>query len=153
SELLGVKQDASALMDQRDVLIGQLSNLVDVSTIQGDDGLTLTTANGNALVVGGQSFDLTETANSSGLQEVISQGTDITGAIKSGDRAGVLQARDQAIPSLLTSLDTLAAGLANALNAANQSGFDLSGNQGGNLFVAPPASGQEAASAMSVAIT
>jgi len=51
SQLQGVNQDASALMDQRDVLIGQLSNLIQVSSIQSDNGLTLTTANGTPLVV------------------------------------------------------------------------------------------------------
>ena len=58
SQLQGVNLDASSLVDQRDVLIGQLSNLVDVATIQSDNGLTLTTSNGTALVVGGQSFAL-----------------------------------------------------------------------------------------------
>lgn len=159
SEMQGVNQDASALLDQRDVLIGQLSSLIDVSTIQSGNGLTLTTSNGTALVVGGQSNALSTQANASGVQEVYSQGTDITGTLTSGDLAGVLQARDQTLPSLLSSLDTLAAGLATALNTANQSGYDLNTNpdgtlqQGGNLFVPPPASGQGAASTMAVAIT
>src|SRR5271154_2679379 len=69
SELQGVNQDASSLVDQRDVLIGQLSNLVDVSTIQSDNGLTLTTSNGTALVVGGQSFALSTQTNASGRQD------------------------------------------------------------------------------------
>jgi len=153
SQLQGVKQDASALVDQRDVLIGQLSGLVDVSTIQSDNGLTLTTANGTALVVGGQSFALSTQTNASGLQDVYAQGTNITANLTSGDLEGVLQVRDQTIPGLLANLDTLAAGLSNALNSADQQGFDLNGNAGGNLFVAPPASGQGAAASMAVAIT
>ena len=56
SQLQGVGQDASAFEDQRDVAIGQLSNLIGVSSIQSDNSLTLTTANGTPLVVGGQSF-------------------------------------------------------------------------------------------------
>jgi len=153
SQLQGVNQDASALVDQRDVLIGQLSNLVDVSTIQSDNGLTLTTANGTALVVGGQSFALSTQTNASGLQDVYAQGNNITANLTSGDLGGVLQVRDQTVPGLLSNLDTLAAGLSNALNAANGQGFDLNGNAGGNLFVAPPASGQGAAAGMAVGIT
>jgi flagellar hook-associated protein 1 len=152
SELQGVNQDASSLVDQRDVLIGQLSNLVDVSTIQSDNGLTLTTSNGTALVVGGQSFALSTQTNASGLQDIVAQGTDITAHLTAGDLAGLLQVRDQKIPSLLSNLDTLASGLANALNTANQQGFDLNGNAGGNLFVAPPA-GPGAASSLAVQIT
>jgi|SRR5579863_359508 len=153
SELQGVHQDASSLVDQRDLLIGQLSNLVDVSTIQSDNGLTLTTSNGTALVVGGQSFVLNTQTNASGLQDIYAQGTDITANLTSGDLAGLLQVRDQNLPGLLSNLDTLAAGLANALNTANQQGFDLKGNAGGNLFVAPPASGLGAASSLAVQIT
>ena len=153
TELQGVSQDASALVDQRDVLIGQLSNLVDVSTIQSDNGLTLTTSNGTALVVGGQSFALSTQTNPAGLQDIYAQGVDITAKLTSGDLAGRLQVRDQTIPGLLSNLDTLAASLANSLNTAHQQGFDLNGNAGGNLFVAPPVSGQGAASSLTVQIT
>jgi flagellar hook-associated protein 1 len=153
SQLQGVNQDASALVDQRDVLIGQLSSLIDVSSIQSDNGLTLTTADGIPLVIGGQSFALSTQTNASGLQDIYAQGNDITSQLTSGELAGLIQARDQTIPGLLSNLDTLASGLSTALNTANQGGFDLNGNAGGNLFVPPPASGQGAASAMAVAIT
>ena len=61
--------------------------------------------------------------------------------------------RDQNIPGLLSNLDTLAAGLINGLNTANQAGFDLNGVAGGNLFAPPPAGGIGAAASMAVAIT
>jgi flagellar hook-associated protein 1 len=153
SQLQGANQEPSALEDQRDVLIGQLSGLIDVSTIQENNSLTLTTSNGTALVVGGQSFALSTQTNSSGLQDIYSGGTDITDDLTSGALAGLLQARDQTIPGLESNLDTLAAGLANALNAANENGYDLNGNAGGDLFTPPPASGQGAAANLAVAIT
>ncbi len=43
--------------------------------------------------------------------------------------------------------------MANSLNTANQAGFDLNGNAGGNLFVPPPASGVGAAATLAVNIT
>jgi flagellar hook-associated protein 1 FlgK len=153
SQLGGVGQDASAFVDQRDVLIGQLSGLIDVSTIRSDNSLTLTTSNGTPLVAGGQSFALTTQTNVSGLQDIFAQGNNITGKLTSGALTGLLQARDQKLPGLLTSLDTLAAGLANALNTANKTGFDLNGNPGGNLFVPPPVSGVGAAANLAVQIT
>jgi flagellar hook-associated protein 1 FlgK len=79
--------------------------------------------------------------------------------LSSGELAGLIQVRDQKIPTLLSNLDTLAAGLANNLNAANAKGFTLvqqadgTLQPGGNIFVVPPASGQGAASTMAVAIT
>jgi flagellar hook-associated protein 1 len=160
SQLQGVNQDASALVDQRDVLIGQLSSLIDVSTIQSDDGLTLQTSSGTALVVGGQSFALSTQTNASGMQDVYSsEGTDITSQISSGDLAGLIEARDQTIPGVLSSLDTLAAGLENNLNSANTGGFTLvqqadgTLEAGGDLFTAPPATGAGAAASMAVAIS
>ncbi len=153
SQLQGVGQDASAFEDQRDVAIGQLSNLIGVSSIQSDNSLTLTTANGAPLVVGGQSFNLSTQSSASGFQDVYSQGQDITSKLTSGELAGLVQVRDQTIPGILSNLDTLASGLANSLNAANAKGFDLNGNPGGNIFVPPSATGQGYAATMSVAMT
>jgi flagellar hook-associated protein 1 FlgK len=153
SQLEGVGQDASAFEDQRDVAIGQLSNLIGVSTIQSDNSLTLTTGNGSPLVVGGQSFNLSTQSNASGFQDVYSQGQDITSKLTSGELGGLVQVRDQTIPGVISNLDTLASGLANAMNAANAKGFDLYGNPGGNIFVPPSGTGQGYAATMAVAIT
>ncbi len=146
-------QEPNVFVDQRNVLIGKLSDLVDVASIQSDKGLSLTTSNGSALVAGDRSFLLDVQMDVSGVQHVFAQGKDITGAIEGGALSGYLQVRDQKIPSLQSSLDVLAAGLATQLNAANRQGFDLSGNAGGDLFVAPPSSGRGAAAAFSLQIS
>jgi flagellar hook-associated protein 1 FlgK len=138
-------QEPNAFLDRRDVLIGQLSDLIDVSRIQTADGLALTTANGTALVADGHHFALDLNLDASGMQHVYAQGSDITGAITGGALAGYLDVRDNRIPAIQQRLDTLAAGLANALNSANRSGFDLSGNPGADLFTPPPASGASSA--------
>ncbi len=153
SAMQGVDQNASALLDQRDTLISQLSGLIDVSQIQSGDGITLTSANGAPLVAGGESFALSTETSSSGQQDVYSQGSDITAQLTGGDLGGVIQVRDGKIPALLGSLDTLSSGLATALNAANAQGFDLNGAAGGNLFVPPSGSGQGYAANMAVAIS
>jgi flagellar hook-associated protein 1 len=141
------------LIDQRTQLIDQLSSLVDVSVIPSGNSLTLTTAAGTALVAGQQSFQLSTQANASGVQDVYAGSTDITSTIVSGQLGGLLQARDQQIPSLQNQLDTLAAGLANAVNGVQTAGYDLNGNKGTDLFNPPPASGTGAAASLSVAIT
>jgi flagellar hook-associated protein 1 len=151
--LENVGKEANTFIDQRNQLINQLSQLVDVSAIQSDNGLTLTTSNGTALVAGTQSFDFSTQLDVSGVQHIFSQGNDITNKLTSGKLAGLIQVRDQKIPGLISQLDTLAAGFANAINTAHQAGFDLSGNAGGDFFVPPPAGGQGAAAALQVAIT
>jgi flagellar hook-associated protein 1 FlgK len=152
--LQNLGQDASTFIGQRDVLIGQLSGLVDVSQIQSDrNGLTLTTANGTPLVVGSKSYQLTTQLDPSGVQHIFSQGRDITRTLTSGALQGLIQVRDQKIPTLLSSLDTLASGLANSLNTANRAGFDLNGTAGTNLFAPPSGTGQGYAGTISVQIT
>lgn len=152
--LQNVGQDASQFVDQRDNLINQLSGLIDVSEIKSDTGVTLTTSNGTALVTGTQSYALNTQADPAGVQHVIdAQGKDITAQINSGALAGLIQARDKAIPGLLNQLDTLASGLSSAFNSANASGFALNGNAGGNIFAPPPAGGTRAAAHISLAIT
>jgi flagellar hook-associated protein 1 len=153
SNLENVGESAGTLIDQRTQAIDQLSSLVDVSVIPSDNTLTLVTANGAPLLTGQQSFQLQTQINSAGLHEVYSQGNDITNQITSGQLGGTLQARDQEIPAIQTQLDTLAAGLANAVNGVQVAGFDLNGNAGTNLFAPPPASGIGAAATLSVAIT
>jgi flagellar hook-associated protein 1 len=151
----GAGQNAGPLTDQRQQLLNQLSNLVDISEINAGNGsLTITTTSGAPLVVGGQNFQLTTQANpTTGFQDVYSQGTDITTQITGGQLAGQIQIRDQEIPSIQTQLDSLASGLANAVNTQNAQGYDLNGNAGGNIFVPPAANGVGAAANLAVAIT
>ena len=149
--LQNLGQEAGTFIDQRDVLINQLSGLIDVSEIKSDSGITLTTSNGTALVAGTQSFSLTSQPGASGVQHVFSQGNDITSTLSSGELGGLIEVRDQKIPALLTSLDTLASGLATAFNSANATGFDLNGNNGGSLFTLVVGAGS--ASNIGVAVT
>ncbi len=148
-------ESAGTFIDQRTQLVDQLSSLVDVSEIPSNNTLTLTTASGTALVDGQQSFQLSVRPDSSGVQHVFSQGSDITATLVSGQLGGVLEARDQNIPNIQTQLDALASGLANAVNSVQTSGYDLNGtaSSGNNLFNPPSVSGTGAAASLSVAIT
>jgi len=155
SNLQNLGQSAGSFIDQRTQLIDQLSSLIDVSVIPSDNTLTLTTSAGTALVTGQKSFQLQTQPVASGVQDVFAEGNDITSSIVSGQLGGVLQIRDQQIPSIQNQLDTLAAGLANSVNQVQTSGFDLNGNPTTtvNLFNPPPAGVTGAAASLSVAIT
>jgi flagellar hook-associated protein 1 FlgK len=153
SDLQNVGEGAGTFVDQRTQAIDQLSSLVDVSVIPADNTLTLTTGNGEPLVTGQQSFQLQTQITPAGLHDIDSQGVDITSQITSGQLGGTLAARDQQIPAIQTQLDTLAAGLANSVNAVQLGGFDLNGVAGTNLFNPPPAGVTGAAATLSVAIT
>ncbi|HWZ54625.1 MAG TPA: flagellar basal body rod C-terminal domain-containing protein [Verrucomicrobiae bacterium] len=81
-----------------------------------------------------------------------SHGVDITPAITAGSLGGLIQARDQTIPGVLTQLDTLAYNLETSFNTQSRAGFDANGKPGANFFV-PPASVAGAASSIAVAIS
>jgi len=155
----GNSEQAGMLQDQQYSVLNSLSKLVDVAVTYANDGsLTITTSNGVPLVAGGQSFALgTETNPATGFQDIYSQGSDVTSTFTGGQLAGLLEARDQAIPSVLSDLDNLAAGIINSVNAQSLKGYDLDGNKGVDFFqpvVQPsPGSNAGAAESMAVAIT
>jgi len=154
SNLQSINQNPGALVDKRNTLIYQLSGLIDVQVIPTDQGITLTTSNGTTLVSGARSFGLT-TQISSGVEHIIASTRDITTSLAGGSLAGLIQIRDQTIPSIGASLDQLAADLATNVNAANAKGWDLSdpSQPGGDIFQAPPADGVGAAATLTVSLT
>ena len=157
--LQSINQDPGTLVDQQNQLIQQLSGLIDVQVIPTNQGITLATANGTTLVSGSQSFALStelETSGASaGMNDIMAGSNDITSSLTGGSLAGLIQIRDQEIPSVGTSLDQLASGLSTALNSANAQGYDLENPpvKGGNIFSTPPAGGTGAAAAMTVTMT
>jgi flagellar hook-associated protein 1 FlgK len=154
-QLQSGNQNSGAVIDQRTEAIRNLSSLIGVSvTDAGNGAVSVSTANGAALVVGNTAETLTTQANAGdGQQHIYDQGQDLTSSIQGGSIGGTLQVRDQTIPGLLQSLDQLAAGIETAVNTQNKAGTDLNGKPGGNIFTPPPAGVAGAAAAMSVAIT
>ena len=153
SQLTASGKDGGTVEDQRDELVQQLSQLTGISVAQSNDGEVITTGNGTPLVMGGQSFSLQTTTGSDGMQHVLdSNGADITSTIQGGTLGGSIQVRDQAIPSYLTQLNTLASQFASAFNAAQAEGYDSKGNAGQNFF-SVPASLAGAAAGIAVSIT
>jgi flagellar hook-associated protein 1 FlgK len=131
-------QDSGILQGQQDELVRQLSTLTQVQTTRTTDGTTLTTANGSALVVGAQAYDLhTTTANDGATQILDANGTNVTSSLQGGDLGGTIQTRGQTIPALLDQLDTLANQVGTAFNGAQASGFDQNSNAGTNFFNIP----------------
>lgn len=144
-------QDPGGLEDQENQLISQLSQLTSVSETETPQGLTLTTGNGTPLVVANQSYALTVQDNpTDGMEDVFSQGQDITTTIQGGILGGTIQARDQDIPTLLSALNSLASNFATNINNAQAQGYNLNGTKGQALF---SVTGPGAAATFSLATT
>jgi flagellar hook-associated protein 1 len=145
--------DAGILEDQRQQDLSQLSQLIGISQVQTENnGLSITTASGQLLASEGSSFQLT-----SGMVDGVTHfflGTqDVTAQLTAGGGSlgGILTARDQDIPNVLNSLDQLAHGVATQVNALNNAGTDLAGDNGnaGDIFSEPT---QVAGSAVSMSV-
>jgi flagellar hook-associated protein 1 FlgK len=120
-----------------------------------NNGLSVTTTSGQLLVSEGQNFQLT-TGTVNGVTNFFVNGDNITTQLESGggELGGYLTARDQDIPSAVGSLDQLAYSVSTHVNALNNAGTNLAGNNGnsGDIF-SPPAQVAGSAAAMSVVMT
>lgn len=144
--------DAGTLEDQRQLAITQLSQYVGLDQMTTEsNGITLTTANGAVLVSGSQSYALS-TTQVAGKTDVVAAGQDITSGITGGQLGGVLQARDQELPTYASALDNLAYGIGSAVNQQNALGTDGNGNPGAAIF-SLPSSAAGAATSIQVAAT
>ncbi|MDR0842537.1 MAG: flagellar hook-associated protein FlgK, partial [Acidobacteriota bacterium] len=155
----GLSEDEFALRDQRQQQLEDLETRMGVQHFETESGsVTVTTENGDALVLGDTSWNLEigPMAGSS-FYGISLGGKDITASIKSGEIGGHLQIRDETIPGYLGTLDDMAAGIIERVNEVHAQGDDLDGNTGGDFFTPftplTPGSNTGAARTMSVAIT
>ena len=128
-------EDGGTTQDQLDQAVQQLSALTNISVTQTNNGETITTGSGTALVEGSQSFNLQTATGPGGNQEVLdSNGKNITSSITGGTLGGSLNIANQVIPGFLTQLNTLASQFATAFNAAQAGGTDSNGDPGAAFF-------------------
>src|SRR5712691_2564786 len=144
NQSMGGPQDASQthLQDEQAGLVRKLSELVDISVIDRENGggVDISFGNGRSLVIGDQARALVATPTGpSGLSTLSVAGNPITSEITGGKLGGLLNVRDVNIPDYMNQLDTLAFSVANEVNSAHTAGYTLSGAAAGDFFVAPAA--------------
>ena len=124
-------QNSNDYRDQRDLLLKDLSALIDVTTFENDAGqVTVLVGDGRPLVQSPYAWQLDTQTNASGLQDVVwlerdGTPTDITGAIKGGKLKGWLDVRDGHVADYINRLDSLAQSIVSEVNTLHQSGFGL----------------------------
>ena len=127
---------ANDLRDNRDELVRQLSNLVNISTTETESGaVTIGVAGGRLLVAGSNSNQLTVSSQPPyGYKDVFYGTTDITSDVTGGELAGHLQVRDTYVPAYKNDLDTLAAQITTDVNALHVNGYGMNNLIGYNFF-------------------
>jgi len=133
-------QAPNALFDQRDEQLSNLSKLVGVSTTANSDGsINVFIGNGEPLVLNGSITTLTTVpdpynASQLDISTATNGGNSINSQITSGDLGGLLAARTQAVNPAINQIGQLATAVAASANTQQNSGLDLSGALGSNLF-------------------
>jgi flagellar hook-associated protein 1 FlgK len=133
-------QPPNDLIDQRDQLVSNLSNLTAVSTTLDSNGaMNVFVGNGQALVLQGNTTQLTTVPGQFNAAQIevstsTSNGNVISGAITSGDLGGLLAARSQVVNPALNQLGQIATALSATVNSQQNKGLDLTGQLGANLF-------------------
>ena len=136
----GSGQAPNQLLDQRDELVSNLSQLAGVTTTSNSDGsINVYLGNGQPLVLDQNTYQLSTVPNQFNASQLevastASDGASISSSITSGDLGGLLSARTQAIDPALNQLGQIATAVAQSANTQQASGLDLNGRLGSALF-------------------
>lgn len=126
------------LLDQRDVLIDQLSKLGNIAWTEQPSGAVDVTIGGGALVSGVTAATLVESSLTS---------------LTSGKLAALVELRDTTLPGYLTSLNAVAKQLADKVNAQHALGYDIATGAAGGPFFTYTGGSEATTLAVSGAIT
>ena len=124
---------SSDLMDQRDNLIDQLSNYMDVRTTTNSDGSVSVLAGDVTLVSGPASTSLAMVAVGSGYGIAPAGGGPVLDA-GSGSIKSLASLTQDKLPSLQAGLDQIASSLVTQFNTLHESGYTLTGATGVDFF-------------------
>ncbi|CAH7088365.1 Flagellar hook-associated protein flgK [Vibrio chagasii] len=141
--LLG--KNVGGLQDAMDKHLNELSKSLDVQVIYTNGGVELSTPNGQPLVIGGYAASLARDLSSgdpysTDLNITFQSMTTPVDASLGGELGALEALKTNQYEPIKTLLADLAKGLADGVNTALNSGFDLNGAAGQNLFTYTPGS-------------
>ncbi len=133
--------------DRRDLLVKNLSEKMNITYAESDNGLLSITGGSSAILVSGYSqrdLFVAGTAEKEGKQEgnfeifyrPTEKGTpvNVTGQIKKGAIGGLLEVRDHKINTYLSHVDDMAYTLGNKMNEVHHLGFDRYNDKGKSFY-------------------
>lgn len=135
-------QNANDSRDRRDLILKELSKLIDITTVENQQGQLTITSDGNILVspVGLQELETTTGSvrlpDGSTITEVSLRLANSKRIFtpQTGQIAGLFESRDNIIPQYQAKLDELARGIATSVNELHEQGFSLDGISGISFF-------------------
>ena len=129
------------LLDRRDSLVRDLSDLVDVrTTVQSDLSMNVFIGEGQGLVIGVSSATLVSAPNSLDPSEVDLAFIDknelqiVTGQMTGGQIGGALRFREEGLEPAVNGLGRIVLAVTDSINQQQKLGVDLEGNLGKSIF-------------------
>lgn len=129
------------VLDQRDLLIEQLSGFIDITTSVDSDGLVdIYVGEGQPLVIGTNSNRLVsiqgdpDPSKNDIALDIGSRPNVITDRIKGGSLGGLLEYRESNLANATNELGRVVMAFSETMNEQHQLGMDLDGDLGGLLF-------------------
>jgi len=135
--------EASEIRDSRDLLIDQMSKLVNISVIEREGGSISLLIGGRTIVDAGEVCTLETQQLPSGdmmTSKIVWSDDGAAASITGGEIAGLVSVRDEIIPQILTEVGTLASTLITAVNDKHKTGYGLDGSTELNFFTGADAS-------------
>jgi len=126
TELDGAR--ANDVRDRRDLLIDQMSDLVDVNVVEDSNGAARVYIGSMAIVDGNQQYEIdtkTDTINGQQKSSIVLKGTDTVIKNLNGEIRGLVETRDEVIPKYLNQLDELARSLVSEVNKIHSAGYGI----------------------------
>ncbi len=120
------------LEDQRDQILRDLSNKIDITYFKRESGEIVVQTKGGEILLDDEAHTLSHNAVSQTsammtyaggrISGIFIGGKDITASIRDGELKGLIEIRDVTLPSLQSQLDELAGNLARSINAIHNQG-------------------------------
>jgi flagellar hook-associated protein 1 FlgK len=145
--------DGSDLKDQRDQLVGQLAEKINIHVFTDGGGKLVIAAAGATLVEGTNAAGLTVNTSASGaMQIMVDRGNgstfDVTAQVTAGTLGGLREARETDLVAVSQRLDQSAYDVATAINTQHAAGVGLDGSGLRNLFTLTGPAGAAASIAL-----
>ncbi len=132
---------ASALLDERQMLIDRVASQIDIQTVAQPGGsVNLMMTNGQPLVLSVNTFRIAVTPDEfdpTRLQLAHTDGTTTTVVsrkVSGGEIGGMLSFREEMLDPTRRELGQIALGITETFNRQNRLGLDQNGNLGGDMF-------------------
>lgn len=133
-EALG--QSPNDLLDRRDLLIDELSSIVNVEVKSTDPDETIVYIGGRSLIQGGtvNKLSLVRSENNEGMFDVYWERDNVQVNLEGGELKALIELRDIDTVDAINDLDNFAIGFADSVNEIHRSGFGLNQETGIDFF-------------------